>query len=774
MCNIFFKLMITGFFVFFIFTTGKSQTNPEKPNIILIMADDLGYETIGCYGGTSYNTPRIDKMAEEGILFEHCYAQPLCTPSRVKIMTGKYNFRNYERWGYLNQNETTFAHILKSAGYSTCIAGKWQLRGDEYAPYKAGFDEYLLWQLTFTSYNERYKNPRVLENGKMSKYRNGEYGPQVFTEYITDFMDRKKEGPFFVYYPMVLTHRPYVPSPDSDDYDEIAIPGSGSAQDAISHTKYFKDEVEYMDKIIGQIIDKVHELGIGRNTLILFTSDNGTGRGIISKMDKTEVPGMKGATNEFGTHVPLVTYWDGIIKPGQRNKNLIDFSDFLPTFCDVAGIELSESFVIDGISFYPQLTDEECKTRDWVFCHFDPGKSDYERSRFVHNSEWKLYESGEIYKIKNDPFEKKVIAEQDLDSEQKILISTFREVFAISSSGYAQQESQENIQFKSEPSEVGKKIVSNIADRRFGWRYPNVCTYYGALIFADALNDKSITQQIENEYIPYLKEKRKPHSGHVDYNVFGIWPFEMYRQTGNEEYLQTAKKLADDEFKNPLEDGLTELTRFWVDDMYMVGSLQVQAYKSTKDKVYLDRAALQLIVYCDKLQRPNGLFYHRDDAPFYWGRGNGWAAAALTEILLVLPENHEHHSALLNAYRKMMGAILTFQGEDGMWHQLLDDPESFPESSCTGMFLYALASGLDKGWLPYDNYKVNVMKGWEALAGYVNEKGEAVNVCIGTNAKNSKRHYLTRPRSTGNFHGQAAILWAATAMVRLQEHTNSK
>lgn len=327
-----------------------------------------------------------------------------------------------------------------------------------------------------------------------------------------------------------------------------------------------------------------------------------------------------------------------------------------------------------------------------------------------------------------------------------------------------------NRRLKSFPEEIGNRIVSNTIERRFGWRYQKVCTYYGALIFADATQNKDITIQIEEGYSPFLKGKRKPHSGHVDYNVFGIWPFEMYRQTGKAEYLKVAKKLADDEYENPREDGLTELTRFWVDDMYMVGSLQVQAYKSTGDKVYLDRAALQLKVYIDELQKPNGMFHHRADAPFYWGRGNGWAAAALTEILLVLPEGHEHYPALLNGFQKMMKTVASYQGEDGMWHQLIDDPSSFAESSCTGMFLYALASAIDNEWLPFEEYKETVIKGWNALAGYVNEKGETIDVCVGTNAKDNKKHYLTRPRSTGNFHGQAAVLWAATAMVRLQNN----
>ena len=283
--NSFSKTWVLLLIIFIItFQSSFAQNKESKPNIILIMADDLGFETIGTYGSVSYNTPRIDKMAAEGVKFNNCYSQPLCTPSRVKIMTGKSNFRNYKRWGYLDQNETTFAHLLKSNGYSTCIAGKWQLKGDEYGPYKAGFDEYLLWQISFTSYNERYKNPRVVNNGKQIKYENGEYGPRVFTDYLMKFMERNKDEPFFIYYPMVLTHRPYVPSPDSDDYNDFVVASKGGSKSTVSDPIYFKDEVEYMDKVIGELIDKTHELGIDKNTLILFTADNGTGHEVISKM----------------------------------------------------------------------------------------------------------------------------------------------------------------------------------------------------------------------------------------------------------------------------------------------------------------------------------------------------------------------------------------------------------------------------------------------------------------------------------------------------------
>ena len=318
-----------------------------------------------------------------------------------------------------------------------------------------------------------------------------------------------------------------------------------------------------------------------------------------------------------------------------------------------------------------------------------------------------------------------------------------------------------------QPEEIGKRVVSHIVEQRIKWRYQRVCAYYGACKLSEAVNDESILKKMEACYTPFLEGKRSPRKGHVDYNVFGIWPFEMYCQTGNEQYLKLARELADDEFKNTRMDGLSEYTRFWVDDMYMVGSLQVQAYKSTRDQIFLDRAALTLKVYCDSLQKENSLFFHREDVPFYWSRGNGWAAAALTEVLMVLPEDHEYYPSILEAYKSMMASLKGCQGEDGMWHQLLDYPDSFPETSSTGMFLFAMASGLNKKLLPETEYKTTVVKAWNALASYVKDNGKTRNVCIGTNAKNSEWHYLKRLRKTGDFHGQAAVLWASSAMAEL-------
>lgn len=334
--------------------------------------------------------------------------------------------------------------------------------------------------------------------------------------------------------------------------------------------------------------------------------------------------------------------------------------------------------------------------------------------------------------------------------------------------------SQEKIlpELKTDPEIIGKEVAENVINRRFGWRYQKVCAYYGTLIFADASGNKEITKKAEEGFAPYNSGKKKYKKGHVDFNVFGIWPLELYRQTGNKDYFQRGIALADDEYKDPRPDGLTDLTRFWVDDMYMVGNLQVQAYKNTGNKEYLDRAALQLYTYMDSLQKPNGLFFHRHDAPHYWGRGNGWAAAAMAEVLPELPEDHEHYDTLLSAYRKMMKGLLDMQGESGMWHQLLDNPDSFEEPSCTGMFLFAMITGLDLGILPQDEYTDAIEKGWHALCDFVNEKGEVKDVCMWTNAKKRTGYYLRRPRITGDYHGQAAFLWASTAMIRYMDTGN--
>lgn len=409
----------------------NSDNKEKPPNIILIMADDLGFETIGSYGGM-YETPHLDKLASEGMRFSHAYSTPLCTPSRVQIMTGKYNFRNYIGFGLLDPAERTFGHLLQDAGYETAIIGKWQLLGNEIQqklagnqrgtqPVEAGFSDYLLWQVE--ELGSRYKDPTLSTNGKKTKMYEGEYGPDLFVEFAENYMEENRSGPFFLYYPMVLPHAPFQPTPDNPEFDQF------QSEDGINDTTYFAEMVSYMDKIVGQLHKKMTDLDIEENTLLLFVGDNGTDRRVVSRLkDGREIPGRKGHTNIYGTHVPFIAYWKEQIESDRINENLIDFTDFLPTLIEAAQTDIPEDFYSDGKSFYSQLLGDTTKTRNWVFGHYDPGWGDWELTRYVHDQKWKLYENGNIYDIKNDPKERKPIPEKELNENQKNRIEKFQKV----------------------------------------------------------------------------------------------------------------------------------------------------------------------------------------------------------------------------------------------------------------------------------------------------------------------------------------------------------
>jgi len=298
----------------------------KRPNIVLIMADDMGFECVSANGAESYKTPHLDKLAETGMRFEHCYSQPICTPSRVQIMTGRYNSANYVAFGLLDPKAKTFGNVLQDAGYATCIVGKWQLKGGFEGPNKFGFDEYCLWQLTRRP--NRYPNPGFEINGKEVDYKNGEYGPDVVSDYACDFIKRNAKGdkPFFVYYPMMLPHWPFEPTPDGKDWNPEFRRGDkaerGSMSDAKNGKKYFGGMVTYTDKMVGKLVKKLDELGVRDNTLVLFTCDNGTMGTILTKVRGKDgqgtktIRGGKGSTPDAGTHVPFIASWPGRIKPG--------------------------------------------------------------------------------------------------------------------------------------------------------------------------------------------------------------------------------------------------------------------------------------------------------------------------------------------------------------------------------------------------------------------------------------------------------------------------
>lgn len=393
---------------------------PVSPNIILIMADDLGYECLGANGGTSYHTPELDRLAKTGIRFEHCYAQPLCTPSRVKLMTGINNVRNYVAFGVLERNQTTFAHLLKNAGYATCVAGKWQLGSQPDSPGHFGFDESCLWQHTRGRFDEeehdtRYPNPRLEINGKPVNYTQGEYAPDIASDFICDFIERNRNKPFLAYYPMILTHCPFVPTPDSPDWDS-SDKGSTSYK---GDTTYFGGMVSHMDKIVGKLTAKLDELGLRENTIIVFTGDNGTDKPVVSVMNGRKVAGGKGLMSDAGTRVPLIANWKGVIPEGEVCSDLVDFSDFLPTLCEAAGFPVPEELNIDGRSFLPQLKGRTGNPREWIYCWYSRAGKDSDAKVFIRNQRYKLYRNGNFYDIDNDVLEKAPLQEDDLSDETR-------------------------------------------------------------------------------------------------------------------------------------------------------------------------------------------------------------------------------------------------------------------------------------------------------------------------------------------------------------------
>jgi rhamnogalacturonyl hydrolase YesR len=328
------------------------------------------------------------------------------------------------------------------------------------------------------------------------------------------------------------------------------------------------------------------------------------------------------------------------------------------------------------------------------------------------------------------------------------------------------------------PLEIGKRVADHLVrtpHTNFGRpgpppqvTYPEVVSWYGALTFAKLSNDKDLDSRLIQRFQPLFGEEAKlvPVPVHVDNTVFGAVPLEIYIQTKEQKYLDMGKVMADKQWENPTPDGLTPQTRFWIDDMYMVIIVQLQAYRATGDPKYLDRAALEMSVYLDKLQQPNGLFYHAPDVPFFWGRGDGWVAAGMAELLSSLPQNHPQRAHIMEAYLKMMKALLKYQDKDGVWHQLLDHPESYPETSCTGMFTFAMITGVKHGWLDKKVYGQAARKGWLGLVSYIESNGDIRNVCQGTGKKNDLQYYLDRQRFTGDLHGQAPILWCASALLR--------
>ena len=341
-----------------------------------------------------------------------------------------------------------------------------------------------------------------------------------------------------------------------------------------------------------------------------------------------------------------------------------------------------------------------------------------------------------------------------------------------------------------DPKDVGKRITEKFLKTphtQFGnphvkakryITYPDVCTWLGGIWFAKLTHDDHLLDQLEKRLVPALDKQPqlRPKPNHVDNSVFGVLPLEFYLNTKKQNYLDLGIHYADAQWNLPknankkqrewAKQGYTWQTRIWIDDMFMITAIQAQAYRATQDPKYIDRAAKEMVLYLDKIQLENGLFYHAPKAPYTWGRGNGWMAAGMAELLRILPENHPQQKRIMAAYQKMMATLLAHQNDNGMWRQLVDDKESWEETSGTAMFTYAFITGVKKGWLDKKTYAPAARKGWLALTKHINEQDELTEICVGTNIKNSREHYMKRPRVAGDLHGQAPLLWCAAALLR--------
>ena len=333
------------------------------------------------------------------------------------------------------------------------------------------------------------------------------------------------------------------------------------------------------------------------------------------------------------------------------------------------------------------------------------------------------------------------------------------------------------------PDEIGRRISYRFVTEKHALHvgkwigYPETFYWNGALDYAAVAKDKALIRllQARFEHLFTTEKALLPIKNHVDLNMFGSLPLELYWVTKDERYKELGLPYADTqwevpEYAKPSENewakkGYSWQTRLWIDDMYMITIVQSEAYKATGDPKYINRAAKEMVLYLDELQHPNGLFYHAPDVPYYWGRGDGWMAVGMTELLYNLPEKDPNRASIMKGYLLMMDNLKKYVNKDGLWNQLITEPDFWTETSGSAMFAYAMIVGVNNGWLNKEEYAPVARRAWLGLCNYINDKNDLTEVCVGTGKKNSKQYYMDRPRIAGDYHGQAPIIWCAYALL---------
>ena len=371
----------------------KAKPSDSKPNIIFILADDLGIGDVSCYGSDNNKTPIIDRLAKSGMQFTHAYTAPLCGPSRSRILTGRYAFRtgavNQDRVAEIKpENEVLIPTVLKSAGYTSAMVGKWSQFG--LTPKDFGFDDYITFQGSGIYWSkEKKKAATYTENGETKVLNENVYMPDLMHDHLVKFLDDNKKKPFFLYYSMVHVHALIQRTPDSK-------PGSD----------LYADNTAYMDKLVGKLLATLESMKLRENTLIVFMGDNGTANAYAdrSSIQGKALSGKKGTLLECGSLVPTIASWPAVIKSGQINADLIDSSDLLPTFAAVSGAQLPTKNVLDGRSFLPQLQGKKGNSKEYIYMELG-------NKWYVRNAKWKLNRQGELFDMSNAPFEEKLVVD---------------------------------------------------------------------------------------------------------------------------------------------------------------------------------------------------------------------------------------------------------------------------------------------------------------------------------------------------------------------------
>lgn len=371
----------------------KAKVSDSKPNIIFILADDLGIGDVSCYGSDNNKTPIIDQLAKSGMQFTHAYTAPLCGPSRSRILTGRYAFRtgavNQDRVAEIKpENEVLIPTVLKSAGYTSAMVGKWSQFG--LTPKDFGFDDYITFQGSGIYWSkEKKKAATYTENGETKVLNENVYMPDLMHDHLVKFLDDNKKKPFFLYYSMVHVHALIQRTPDSK-------PGSD----------LYADNTAYMDKLVGKLLATLESMKLRENTLIVFMGDNGTANAYAdrSSIQGKALSGKKGTLLECGSLVPTIASWPAVIKSGQINADLIDSSDLLPTFAAVSGAQLPTKNILDGRSFLPQLQGKKGNSKEYIYMELG-------NKWYVRNAKWKLNRQGELFDMSNAPFEEKLVVD---------------------------------------------------------------------------------------------------------------------------------------------------------------------------------------------------------------------------------------------------------------------------------------------------------------------------------------------------------------------------